>query len=172
MARNPTIRLLAVVLTTLTPHAGLAGAIVEAAGTIEQKIAAKDMAGALLGARDLYASVWSRSASIGFTQALLVSEPAPGFGMYNPRADNVFKKGEPILIYCEPYGVGYGNPGEGVYSVNFIIDLQVLDSSGNQLANVPDTTEYTSTSRHQNKEVQANITYTLDGLQPGAWREG
>ncbi len=155
-------------MVALTPQVR-AGAVVDAASTIEQKLAAKDMAGALIGARDLYASVWSQSRSIGFTQALLVSEAAPGFGMYNPRADNVFKVGEPILIYCEPFGVGYGTPGDGIFSVNFIIDLQVLDSSGKELANVPDTTEYTSTSRHQNKEVQANITYTLDGLPPGQY---
>ena len=53
--------------------------------------------------------------------------------------------------------------------MNFTVDLQVLDASGNQLADAPAATEYNMTSRHQNQEVQANITYSLDGLPPGQY---
>ena len=53
--------------------------------------------------------------------------------------------------------------------MGFIVDLQVLDVSGNQLANAPAATEYNMTSRHQNREVQANITYTLEGIPPGRY---
>ncbi|MEO6300352.1 MAG: hypothetical protein ABIO62_12080 [Paracoccaceae bacterium] len=141
--------------------------ITDAATAIDGKLATNDIDGALNAARDLLAQVWDQSLSLGFTQSLLVAENATGFGVYNPRDNNIFKKAEPILIYCEPYGFGYGSPGQGLFSVNFIVDLQVLDASGNQLANAPDATEYNMTSRHQNREVQANITYTLDGIPPG-----
>ncbi|MGV8987955.1 MAG: hypothetical protein ACOH2H_16910 [Cypionkella sp.] len=146
-----------------------AGPIVDAATAIEGKLVKDDAAGALSAAGDLYAQVWDQTRALGFTQALLVAENATGYGVYNPRPTNLFKKGEPILIYCEPYGFDYGNPGEGLWSVNLFVDLQVLDASGNQLANAPDATEYNMTSRHQNREVQANITYTLDGIQPGRY---
>lgn len=144
-----------------------AGPIADAAKAIEGKLADGDAAGALLAAGDLYAQVWDHNATIGLTQATLVAENATGYGVYNPRPTNVFKMGEPILIYCEPYGFTYGKPGEGLYSVNLFVDLQVLDASGNQLANAPEATEYNMTSRHENREVQANITYTLEGIQPG-----
>lgn len=144
-----------------------AGPIADAAKAIEGKLGDGDPAGALLAAGDLFAQVWDHNATIGFTQATLVAENATGYGVYNPRPTNMFKKGEPILIYCEPYGFAYGAPGEGLYSVNFFIDLQILDASGNQMANAPNATEYNMTSRHQNREVQANITYSLDGIQPG-----
>ena len=156
----------AAVLASLAGPA-VAGPVAEAAVAIEGKLGQGDAGGALAAAGDLYARVWGQNPAIGFTQALLVAENATGFGVYNPRARNVFKKGEPILIYCEPYGFDYGKPGEGLYSVNMFVDLQVLDASGNQLANAPGATEYNMTSRHQNREVQANITYALDGLQPG-----
>ena len=144
-----------------------ASPITAAATAIETKLAAGDIDGALGAAHDLLAQVWDQSAGLGFTQSLLVAENATGYGVYNPRDNNIFKKGEPILIYCEPFGFGYGTPGEGLFSVNFIVDLHVLDASGNQLANAPDATEYNMTSRHQNREVQANITYSLDGIPVG-----
>lgn len=144
-----------------------AGPVADAAAAIEAKLGQGDAGGALTAAGDLYAQVWAQNPALGFSQALLVAENATGYGVYNPRPTNVFKKGEPILIYCEPSGFDYAKPGAGLYSVNLIVDLQVLDASGNQLANAPEATEYNMTSRHQNREVQANITYTLDGIQPG-----
>ncbi len=146
-----------------------ASPLTDAATAIDAKIAAADFDGALAAAHDLLAQVWGQTPALGFSQSLLVAENATGFGVYNPRPDNVFKKGDPILIYCEPFGFGYGAPGNGLFSVNFIVDLQVLDASGNQLANAPDATEYNMTSRHQNREVQANITYRLDGIPPGQY---
>ena len=146
-----------------------AGPVTVAATAIETKLAAKDTLGALDAARKLFAQVWDVAPGLGFTESTLVAENATGYGVYNPRATNQFKTGAPILIYCEPVGFAYGAPGAGLYSVNFFVDLQVLDASGNQLADAPGATEYNMTSRHQNKEVQANITYSLDGLQPGQY---
>lgn len=154
---------------SLVAAPGLAGPLVDAATTIESRLAKDDAAGALSAAGDLYGQVWDQARALGFTQALLVAENATGYGVYNPRPTNVFKKGDPILIYCEPYGFDYGAPGRGLWSVNLFVDLQILDASGNQLANAPDATEYNMTSRHLNREVQANITYTLDGIQPGRY---
>ena len=154
-------------MATVTP--ATAGPLTDAAAAIETKLAAKDPAGALDAARDFFTSVWDQSPGIGFATSSLVAENATGYGVYNPRQNNVFKKGDPILIYCEPYGFGYGTAGEGLFSVNFIVDLQVLDATGNQLANAPGATEYNMISRHQNKEVQANITYSLDGIPVGQY---
>lgn len=146
-----------------------AGPLADAATAIEGKLAAGDDLGALDGARALLAQVWDQGAALGFGQALLVQQSATGYGVFNPRSSIIFKMGEPILIYCEPFGFGYGSPGEGLHSVNFIVDLQVLDASGNQLALAEAATEYNMTSRHQNREVQANITYNLDGIPVGRY---
>ena len=146
-----------------------AGPVMDAAMLIEGKLAAKDPLGAIAAARALVALVSDAAPVLGFTESTLVAENATGYGVYNPRANNQFKPGTPILIYCEPTGFGFGSPGEGLYSVNFIVDLQVLDASGTQLADAPGATEYNMTSRHQNQEVQANITYSLDGLPPGRY---
>lgn len=146
-----------------------AGPIVDAATAIESKLNGGDASGALSALAELYGQVWAQNRAIGFTQGLLVLQYSTGYGVYNTRPTNVFKTGEPILIYCEPFGFDYGTPGEGLYSVNLFVDLQVLDASGNQLANVPEATQYNMPSRHKNREVAVSITYTLDGLKPGRY---
>lgn len=163
------IRLLALAALVAMATPLRAGPIVDTASAIEAKLATGDSIGALDGARDLMAQVWDLGPALSFGQALLVAEPATGYGVFNPRSSIVFKQGEPILIYCEPFGFGYGTPGEGLHSVNFIVDLQVLDASGNQLALAEGATEFNMTSRHQNREVQANITYNLDGIPVGRY---
>ena len=160
---------LALAALVVSAAPALAGPLVDAATAIEEKLGAGDFPGALVAGRDLFAQVWDQSPGISFGQALLVAENATGFGVFNPRDNNVFKQGDPILIYCEPYGFGYGAPGAGLFSVNFIVDLQVLDGAGNQLANAEGATEYNMTSRHRNREVQANITYRLDGIPVGQY---
>jgi hypothetical protein len=157
------------VWAVMAGSAAMAGPLADAAKAVEDKLAAKDAFGAMEAAAAFYGQVWDAIPALGFTQSSLVAVNATGYGVYNPRPNNVFKAGEPILIYCEPYGFGFGSPGEGLYSVNFIVDLQVLDASGNQLANAPGATEFNLTSRHQNREVQANITYNLDGISPGRY---
>ena len=94
---SPLIRtaLLATLLLAAPLHAS---PLTDAAAAIDSKLATNDIDGALNAARDLLAQVWDQSAGLGFTQSVLVAENATGFGVYNPRANNIFKKGEPILI--------------------------------------------------------------------------
>ena len=147
----------------------LSGTLAEAAIEAEAMIAADDLDGALAQARDIHAQIWDMTQNLGFTEALLVAEPAAGYGIYNPRETISFKPGEPIVIYAEPTGFGYGSPGEGLYAIGFIVDLQVRTAGGEVLGDSPNLTELNLTSRYRNREFQANITYTLDGLAPGRY---
>ena len=147
----------------------LAGPLADAATGIQARLDAQDYTTALAGARDLLGAVWDQVPQIGFTQALLVSETAAGYGVYNPRPTNLYKKGEPIIIYAEPFGFSYGAPGEGLHSIGFAVDLQVLDAVGAELASVPNVTQLDLNSRYENREFQANITYNLDGIAPGKY---
>lgn len=157
------------VLMLLAATPAFAGPVADQAAGIEAKLAQGDGAGAIGQAQDLLASVWGQAQAVSFSQALLVEQEATGYGVYNPRATNIFKPGEKILIYAEPVGFDYGNPGEGLWSVNFFIDLQVVDAGGSQLANLPEVTQYNMVSRHLNREIPANITYTLGGIKPGRY---
>jgi hypothetical protein len=146
-----------------------AGPLADAAVQIEDRLSAQDYTTALDGARGFLGLVWGQVPQIGFTQALLVSETAAGYGVYNPRPTNLFKKGAPIIIYAEPFGFAYGSPGEGLHSIGFAVDLQVLDANGAELASVPNVTQLDLNSRYENREFQANITYNLDGIAAGKY---
>ncbi len=154
----------------LTGSAALAGPVADTAASVETRLSNGDYPGAVAQAREILQAVWDESPGIGFTDTFLVIEPASGFGIYNPRADNIYKLAEPIVIYAEPFGYGYGNPGEGLVSIGFFVDLQVQSESGEILGDVPNVTELDMSSRYPNKEFQANITYNLDGIPAGKYR--
>ncbi len=163
------LKSLAVATLCVTGGAIQAGPIAETAAKIEQQAAAGDTEGALKSAQVLFGQVWEMSTAIGFTQALLVDQPASGFGIYNPRASDVYKPGEKIIIYAEPFGFAYGSPGEGLYSMGFHVDLKVISETGELLGDIPNLTELDLVSRYPNREFQANLTYTLDGIEPGKY---
>jgi hypothetical protein len=147
----------------------LAGPIADKAAEIEAMIAADDMTAAAAAADALYGQIWDATTSIGFRNVVLVSEPAGGYGIYNPRTDEKYKLGEPIVIYAEPYGFGYGTPSEGLNSMAFIVDLKVITEGGEVLGEIPNLTEIVLESRYKNREFQANLTYNLDGISAGRY---
>ncbi len=149
--------------------AAAAGPLGDLAARAEQRLALGDTAGALAVAADLQGQIWDASPEIGLHDALLVAEPAPGFGLYNPRADNKFKPGAPVYIYAEPYGFGYGSGGDGLYTIDFAVDLRVTTLMGEMIAEVADVANLALTSRYKNREFQANLTYTLTGITPGTY---
>ncbi len=151
------------------PAPMLAGPIADKAAEVEALLDAGDSAGAAAAIGEVYAQVWEASPALGIRQAVLVTEAAAGVGVYNPRPTNTFKAGEPILIYAEPTGYGYGTPAEGLYAMGFGVDLKVVSETGEILGEIPDLTQVELNSRNQNREFQANITYTLTGIAPGRY---
>jgi hypothetical protein len=146
-----------------------AGPIADKAVEIEGLVDAGNDAGLLDAADALYGMAWDATTAIGIHQAILVNEPASGMGLFNPRPDEKYKVGEPVLIYAEPFGYGFGAPGEGLYSIGFTVDLKVMSEAGEVLGEMPAVANLDLTSRHKNREFQANLTYTLDGIAPGRY---
>ncbi|MGV8950588.1 MAG: hypothetical protein ACOH2M_05745 [Cypionkella sp.] len=148
-------------------EAALAGPLADLGMQADQRVDAGDIAGALAVAGDSYSQIWDASPTIGIRDTLLVAEPASGYGLYNPRADNKFKAGEPVFVYAEPYGFGYGSGGDGIYTIGFAVDLRVISSTGEVMGEVNDIANLALTSRYKNREFQANLTYTLNGIPAG-----
>ena len=159
----------AVVLGTALAMPAGAGPVLDKAAEIEALMAADNASGAIDAANALLATVWDSSKDIGIHQTVLVTQPAAGYGIYNPRPDEKFKGGEPILIYAEPFGFGYGSGGDGLYTIGFIVDLKVMTEAGEVLGELPSVANLDLTSRYQNREFQANLTYTLSGIAPGRY---
>lgn len=155
--------------TAFVPPSVAAGPIAERAAEVESLMGAGDSAGAIAAAKELLGNVWDASSGLTFGETTLIVEPASGYGIYNPRAEETFKLGEPVLIYAEPLGFAYGNPGDGLYSIGFFVDLKVMTEAGDVLGDLQNLTELDLTSRYANREFQANLTYNLEGIPPGRY---
>lgn len=156
-------------LLSLVALPAAAGPIADKAVEVEGLLSAGDDAGAIAVARDLFGSAWDATTGLSIGETVLLAEPASGYGIYNPRPDDSFKLGEPVLIYAEPMGFGYGSPGEGLYSIGFFVDLKVMTEAGEVLGDLQNVTELDLTSRYPNREFQANLTYNLEGIAPGRY---
>lgn len=151
------------------PLAGLAGPIADTAAGIEAGLAAGKPLEALVATQGLVDAVWDQVGTIAFSKVVLVTESAGGYGLYTPRANATFRQGEPVIIYAEPFGFGYGAQADGSWAIGFDVDLQVLTPAGESLIEAPDAMQLVLVSRYRNKEFQANLTYGLNDLEAGTY---
>lgn len=145
-----------------------AGPLKDISGEVESAVAAGDSARAVDLARNLLDEVWT-AVPLGFSTVVLVQGDPSGFGIYDERETNSYKPGEPIVIYAEPFGFGYGLVQEGIYRIGFDVDLVVKSGDGAVLAELPDIMQLGLTTRRRNKEFLASITYNLTGAPPGRY---
>ncbi len=117
--------------------------------------------------RKAIAHVWNRM-PLTIKEAVLVSEKAPGYGMAEPRPDNVYKSGDPVLIYVEPAGYRFAQAGDGL---NFRIacDLTLLSKEGKVLGGQRDFGQWTMNCGEPMFEFFMNLTITLDNIPPGEY---
>jgi hypothetical protein len=161
--------LFTIALVALAPIPATAGPLTDKAAEVEALLSAGDDKGAIAAARDLFGAAWAASTGLAIGETVLLAEPASGYGIYNPRATDSYKLGEPVLIYAEPMGFGYGSPSQGLYSIGFFVDLKVMTEMGEILADLQNLTELDQISRYPLREFQANLTYNLKGIAPGRY---
>lgn len=104
---------------------------------------------------------------IDFRVALFVEEAPQGFGLYNPRAEALFKAGEPIIVYAEPVGYGWTDNGDGTWGFGFTVDLAIKNKEGGILASQENYQRAEFVSRSRNRELMLTFTLTLDGAPAG-----
>lgn len=158
----------------LTCVALVAGTIIATAGPIsddgkkaEQLLDQGDPVGAVEALDDAMGEVWKKS-PLTFRKVLFVKD-AQGYGVYSPRDSSVFKPGEPLVIYVEPIGFGYGDHAIGGYEIGLTADLALSDAKGNLLLSQEDFVSVAIPVRYHNREFEMKITATLTGLPAGAY---
>jgi len=147
----------------------LAGPVTEAATKVEAAAAADDFAAWYEANEALLEAAWNVP-GLHFGNIANTTVPAPAYGNFEERADTVYAVGEPILIYAEPRGYGYGDVGGGMLEIAFGIDLRVLDPAGTVLLEMPDFSNFTLQTRAQARELMFNLTVSLDGAPPGDYQ--
>lgn len=169
MTRNLRFPVLAAAFLAGFPTLMSAGPIADKAVEAETAIDAGDAAAAWQAAVGVSQEVWNATPTIGFTTISLATELSVGFGVYNPRADNKFVAGSPVIIYVEPWGYAFGSAGEGLNSINFAVDLEVLTEAGETLGSLKDLTKVDLVTRSRPHEFNASVTFNLDGISPGKY---
>ena len=169
-AARPMIAVLAAALLALGPLAALGGPVGDQATKADQLAESGDFAGALAAADEMKGVLWDQQPALAFLNAFPVTERSAGYGLYNPRPDAIYKRGEPVQLYAEPVGFGYGDGGEGIVLVGFYVDLQVLGPDGQELANMTGITEIDYKVRARVREFAADVTYNFEGLAAGKYR--
>lgn len=109
--------------------------------------------------------VWEK-APLAFRRALWVAEKGSGFGVYNPRENDVFAPGVPMLVYAEPIGFGWNRAGD-IWRTDLIADVTIRAKDGKQLFAQEEFQKLQLASRNRNREFMVNFTYTLSGITPG-----
>lgn len=93
----------------------------------------------------------------------VISKPN-GFGVYQEKVSNIFRPGEPILLYIEPVGYKYQNltddKGNKFYIMDFSADFTISDQNGNELTSQQGLPAGHIQSHHPNKELYLPFTIT------------
>jgi len=145
----------------------LAGPIADAGKKAETLLEQGDSVGAAQALDAAMEEIWRRSPLV-FRKALFVNDSS-GFGIYEERGSNVFRVGEPLVVYVEPLGFGYGARGEGGLEIALTADFVLTDANGSELFAKADFLKIALPVRYRNREFQMKLTVNLTGLPEGEY---
>ncbi len=154
------------VLAYLVLCAGaIAGSVTDDARRAEDLQAAGDTSGAEAAMRDAYGSLW-QDGPLFIRKAVLVDEPATGFGAYTEAADNAFQSGEPIRLYLEPAGYGFTEAGGG-FGISFQVDAEIRTVDRTVIWGRQDIHRFGSDRSTRVFEYFETLAFDLEGLPKG-----
>ena len=106
------------------------------------------------------------AAPIGFTASMFIDGTASAYGQYTPRANSVFSADQPITVYAEPVGYGYGRNGED-YLIDLDADIELHTPGGQILVRQESFSRFSGRARQKIREFQISFSLTLTGLSAG-----
>lgn len=144
-----------------------AGAVVDAANKAEALASEGKNAEALAAIEDAREAIWSQ-VPMSFGKVLFVASDPQGFGIYDIRDNSSFKLKDPLVIYFEPMGFGYGHDGD-INIIDMKLDFEITSMAGESLHKQQGFANLTLRSRVANKEFMGKITYDFSGLPLGEY---
>jgi hypothetical protein len=97
-----------------------------------------------------------------------IAERPGGFGIFRTRANNVFRPGEPLIIYAEPIGIGWTTEGD-VNRALIATDFEIRTPDGKVLGGQKDFGRFEFRSHDRNQEIMTHLTITLTGAPAGSY---
>lgn len=155
------------VLAVLASAPASAGPLAQAAAKAEALAAAGDTVGAHNLLRSA-ASDFSAKLPFSIAKAVFVKASPEGYARYDLREGASFKPGEPLISYIEPIGLSWKPaPTGSKKQSHFSVDMDILSTTGEQLASQKAIGEYTFASLIPNQEIYATLTTDVSGGAAG-----
>lgn len=114
-------------------------------------------------ARDQYLTSWERSNFSSAFATFVIPNSVNGYGIYDEHRSNIFKPGEPIVLYVEPIGFTHkkltDEKGNALYNVKLIPSVIISSKNDNKSASI-DFPPFAFTSHRKNTEAELTITVT------------
>ena len=163
------IRRMIVVLAAMAGALGpsLAGEIADLGREAEAKANAGQHIEAVETLRRAIA-VLTAKGPLALRRVQFITEPPKGFGIFQRRASNVFKPGEPLIVYAEPVGMGWTSEG-GLNNARIATDFEIRSPDGKILGGQRDFGRFDFASHDQNQEIMTHLTIRLTGAPPGRY---
>jgi len=154
---------LAVLAGSFVP--AVAGEVVDLAREAEERAKAGETVAAVETLRRAI-GVLAAQGPLALRRVQFIAEPPKGFGIYKARADNVFRPGEPLIIYAEPVGMGWKTENSANRAL-VAADFEIRTPDGKILGGQKDFGRFEFTSREQNQEIMTHLTIRLSGAPAG-----
>lgn len=124
----------------------------------------------LARARQALWRAWQK-AGLALARVVLTSEPARGYGRYQPRADGRFRQGGELVVnlYLEPVGYGFRQLPEGWLEYGYTVDLAIQDPEGLPLFSRPGFLEVRRRARQPVLEDWLGLCFSMKGALPGKY---
>lgn len=96
-----------------------------------------------------------------------ISRPAEYFGNYEPRKNNVFKRGEKLYFYGEPKNILPAKNAKGLFELAFDVDMEIAGPGDTSKKMKMMTFRLPSRSRVQ--DIFLNLSLSLDNAPAGLY---
>lgn len=137
-------------------------------GQAQQRLAAGQQAEALKLIDQAAQTVWNQM-GLRVETAQLTREEAVGYGLYNPRENNVYTRDQTVLAYVEPLGYKVSEPLPGIHVFGVVVDVDVLRPDGEVVWSRKDFFEKTVESRRFNRDFYLNVSLSITGAPVGEY---
>ncbi len=160
--------LLAVTASFFSPPATPAASVPEMLSAVQAKADRGEFLGALEELAGAEFVIWKSMPSMALRQAVLVTGEPAFFGSYQPRDDNRYRAGEPVLLYVEP--VGYTiTEGSGGYRFALTADFTLVDGAGQILGGQREFGRWEVSARRPVTDFMMYFTFDFSGLKAGTY---
>ena len=158
-------------LSLLAPLAALANqAFNEAIAEARRGLKERDAGVALQALKEATAAAWRDLPFTALNVHLTAAAPA-GYGRYVKRVDNIYRPGEPLIIYMEPVGFRVlRNKARGVYRYKLNADFNLVDAWGRVVGGRRSFGQFGEETHQFPDRFPLTFTISLAGLPPGDYK--